>query len=138
STKTGQGLKALTFAMAELVAARRAAEPPPKARIVLRPRPVGSAADFAVQREGDIWRVRGEKPERWVRQTDFANAEAVGYLADRLARLGVEEALFEAGAVAGCEVVIGDDTTGVVFDWEPTLVAGPGVLAPPRGRALRL
>jgi Obg family GTPase CgtA-like protein len=29
--------------------------------------------------------VRGEKPERWVRQTDFDNDEAVGYLADRLA-----------------------------------------------------
>ena len=31
---------------------------------------------------------RGRKPTRWVRQTDFANDEAVGYLADRLARLG--------------------------------------------------
>ena len=30
----------------------------------------------------------GGKPERWVRQTDFSNDEAVGYLADRLARLG--------------------------------------------------
>ena len=28
-----------------------------------------------------------------MRQTDFTNDEAVGYLADRLARLGVEEAL---------------------------------------------
>ena len=82
--------------------------------------------------------MRGEKPERWVRQTDFSNDEAVGYLADRLARLGVEEALFEAGAVAGSEVVIGDDRTGVVFDWEPTLIAGPGVLAGPRGSDQRL
>ena len=32
-----------------------------------------------------------------MRQTDFSNDEAVGYLADRLARLGVEEALAEAG-----------------------------------------
>ncbi|MGZ4613884.1 MAG: DUF1967 domain-containing protein, partial [Kineosporiaceae bacterium] len=59
-------------------------------------------------------------------------------LADRLARLGVEEALFAAGAVAGSEVVIGDDATGVVFDWEPTLVSGPGVLAGPRGGDPRL
>ena len=36
--------------------------------------------------------VRGARPERWVRQTDFDNDEAVGYLADRLARLGVEDA----------------------------------------------
>ena len=45
----------------------------------------------------------GEKPERWVRQTDFSNDEAVGYLADRLDRLGVEEALLKAGAVAGVD-----------------------------------
>ena len=46
--------------------------------------------------------MRGAKPERWVRQTNFDNDEAVGYLADRLARLGVEEALAEAGAEPGC------------------------------------
>ena len=88
--------------------------------------------------DGERFRVRGTKPERWVRQTDFSNDEAVGYLADRLARLGVEESLFEAGAVAGAEVVIGDDCTGVVFDWEPTLIAGPGPIAAPRGSDLRL
>ena len=42
--------------------------------------------------------VRGEKPRRWILQTDFANEEAVGYLADRLAKLGIEQALAEAGA----------------------------------------
>ena len=74
-----------------------------------------------------------------MRQTDFTNDEAVGYLADRLARLGVEEALFEAGAVAGRRRSSSATTTsGVVFDWEPTLVAGPGVLAAPRGTDLRL
>ena len=60
--------------------------------------------------------MRGERPERWVRQTDFDNDEAVGYLADRLARLGVEEALAKAGAKPGCPVTIGD----VTFDWEPS------------------
>ena len=43
--------------------------------------------------------MRGTKPERWVCQTDFNNPEAVGYLADRLGRLGVEDELFKAGAV---------------------------------------
>jgi GTP-binding protein len=60
--------------------------------------------------------VRGSKPERWVRQTDFSNDEAVGYLADRLARLGVEKALAAAGAEPGCQVTVGD----VSFDWQPT------------------
>jgi GTP-binding protein len=55
-----------------------------------------------------------------VRQTNFDNAEAVGYLADRLARLGVEDALAGAGARASCPVTIGH----VTFDWEPSTPAG--------------
>ena len=76
--------------------------------------------------------VRGEKPERWIRQTAFDNDEAVGYLADRLAKIGVEKALAEAGAEAGAEVTIGD----VTFDWQPSLdgAAMPG----PRGTDRRL
>jgi len=64
--------------------------------------------------------VRGVKPERWVRQTNFDNDEAVGYLADRLARLGVEEALAKAGAEPGSLVRIGT----YEFDWEPAVYAG--------------
>ncbi len=45
--------------------------------------------------------VSGARPERWIRQTNFDNDEAVGYLADRLARLGVEEELLRLGARAG-------------------------------------
>jgi GTP-binding protein len=144
SAASHEGLRPLSFAMARIVAAARAAVPAPAPRVVLRPRAVDDSGFTVTPQntgqggDGVRYRVRGEKPERWVRQTDFSNDEAVGYLADRLARLGVEEALFEAGAVAGSEVVIGDDTSGVVFDWEPTLVAGPGVLAAPRGSDLRL
>ena len=64
--------------------------------------------------------MRGVRPERWVRQTDFTNDEAVGFLADRLNRLGVEEQLAKAGAREGDAVTIG----GVTFDWVPTLPAG--------------
>ena len=48
--------------------------------------------EFKVKKlpEDGGWLVQGDKPERWVRQTDFTNAEATGYLADRLNRLGVE------------------------------------------------
>jgi GTPase len=137
SAATHEGLRELTFAMAGLVsAARQAAPPPERTRIVLRPAPVDDAG-FTVRREGDLFRVRGAKPERWVRQTDFANDEAVGYLADRLARLGVEKALLEAGATPGAEVVIGGDDA-VVFDWEPTVQAGAELLYGPRGSDRRL
>ncbi|MGN6612156.1 MAG: Obg family GTPase CgtA, partial [Angustibacter sp.] len=61
-----------------------------------------------------------------------------GYLADRLARLGIEDALFKAGATPGAEVVIGPGDDAVVFDWEPTMTAGAELLAGPRGTDLRL
>ena len=67
--------------------------------------------------------VRGTRPERWIGQTDFTNDEAVGYLGDRLARLGVEDELLKLGAKPGCAVTIGDMT----FDWEPQTPAGVDV-----------
>jgi GTP-binding protein len=115
------GLRELRFAMADRVSEARAATPPVEAtRIVLRPTPVQDAG-FTVEQLGEqAFAVHGDRPRRWVLQTDFSNDEAVGYLADRLARLGVEDALAELGAEAGAEVTIGE----VTFDWVPTLRAG--------------
>ena len=135
STVTGEGVKALTYEMGTMVQTRRAAMPAPKpARIVLRPKPSGSQADFSVEKTKDstgalLFRVRGKKPHRWVRQTDFNNDEAVGYLADRLAKLGVEEALSEAGAKRGDPVAIGPDDDAVVFDFEPQIQTGAEILS---------
>ncbi len=128
SALSRRGLRDLSFALAGIVADARAARPAPEAtRVVIRPTAVDDAG-FTVIREGESFRVRGEKPERWVRQTDFANDEAVGYLADRLNRLGVEEQLVKAGARPGDEVVIGPEENAVVFDWEPSMTAGAEML----------
>ncbi|MCF6521666.1 GTPase ObgE [Streptomyces sp. JJ36] len=129
SAVSRQGLKELSFALAGIVEEARAARPPQEAtRIVIRPRAVDDAG-FTVTREADgLFRVRGEKPERWVRQTDFHNDEAVGYLADRLNRLGVEEELLRAGAREGDGVAIGAGDDAVVFDWEPSMVGGAEML----------
>jgi GTP-binding protein len=118
SAASRTGLRELGFAMAERVAEWRASLPKIEAtRIVLRPSPVREEG-FSVEVAGDqSYVVTGERPRRWVNQTDFTNDEAVGYLADRLARLGVEDALAGVGAKAGAEVTIGD----VTFDWVPTL-----------------
>jgi GTP-binding protein len=136
------GLRELGFAMAAHVAAARAATASvTPTRVVLRPKAVNDVG-FEIRREqtadGPVFRVLGERPQRWVRQTDFANEEAVGYLADRLARLGVEEALFTAGATPGAEVAIGPGDDAVVFDWEPTMAAGAELLGGPRGTDVRL
>ncbi|MFD3729175.1 GTPase ObgE [Streptomyces sp. NPDC058671] len=124
------GLKELSFALAGIVAEARAAKPQEEAtRIVIRPKAVDDAGFTVTYDEADdVYRVRGEKPERWVRQTDFSNDEAVGYLADRLNRLGVEDKLMKAGARAGDGVAIGSEENAVVFDWEPSMMAGAEML----------
>lgn len=149
STASHEGLKQLTFAMAELVEADRKARKKSKSApaedvAVVKPKGFRSKKrqEFIIRKEErnlePLFRVIGEKPERWIKQTDFNNDEAVGYLADRLNRLGVEDELFKAGAVAGDAVVIGEEVDAVVFDWEPTMVGGAELLSSPRGTDARL
>jgi GTP-binding protein len=141
STVAHEGLRELTFALAQLVEDHRKtlAEAPAVERIVIRPR--GAENSFSVRVEGGtygpVYRILGEKPVRWVQQTDFQNEEAVGYLADRLNKLGVEDELFRLGAVAGATVVIGEGES-IVFDWEPTMSSAAELMVAPRGTDPRL
>ena len=138
SAAAREGLRELSFAMAEQVAAARAARPEPEpSRMVLRPREIGETPFEIVPLGDNTFRVRGSKPARWVRQTDFSNEEAVGYLADRLNRLGIEGALATAGAVEGAEVYIGDEDDSVVFDWDPSIDSEATPIGP-RGTDSRL
>lgn len=139
STVSREGLRELSFALAELVEearAERLAEEARPERIVLTPKPVDERGGFRIVTEGGtygtLYRVLGEKPERWIEQTDFANDEAVGYLADRLQKIGIEDALVKAGATAGSTVVIGPGA-GVVFDWEPSISSAAEVQVGVRG-----
>ena len=135
------GLRELNFALAEVVREAReakAAEPArPRITLMQSKRDEGK---FEIRKEmhGDdeIFRILGAKPERWVAQTQFGNEEAVGYLADRLAKLGIEDELFKHGAVAGSTVVIGEGA-GVVFDWEPTITSAAELMVGPRGTDAR-
>ncbi|MBS6031254.1 MAG: GTPase ObgE [Kocuria rhizophila] len=151
STASHEGLRELGFAMAALVSEareqeeRRAEEQ--RTVTVLQPEPARrrrgrDRREFVITREDraeePLYHVRGEKPERWVLQTDFNNDEAVGYLADRFAKLGIEDELFRIGAKPGNAVLIGPEENGVVFDWEPTMVGGAELLGGPRGTDLRM
>ena len=138
------GLRELTFSLAKHVREARAElerEVLERPRTIIRPKAVDDQG-FTIRREetpeGEVFRIVGDRPTRWVRQTDFSNDEAVGYLADRLGRLGVEDALFKAGAVPGSTVLIGPEDNAVVFDWEPTMSAGAELLTGPRGTDVRL
>jgi GTP-binding protein len=129
SAASHEGLRELSFAMAEIVARSRRERPvAPATRIVIRPPGHAGGPDFTVKETGEGWRVRGEKPERWVRQTDFSNDEAVGFLADRLNRLGVEERLLALGAQEGDAVLIGEADNAVVFDFRPMVQTGAELL----------
>jgi GTP-binding protein len=123
SAVSHDGLKPWLFALAEIVKRARAltAEPVVE-RIVIRPKAVNESG-FHIEFDGEQYIVIGARPERWVKQTDFSNDEAVGYLADRLARLGVEDQLVKMGAQAGDTIVIGG-VGGVVFDFDPSIRAG--------------
>ncbi|MDG6108114.1 GTPase ObgE [Dactylosporangium aurantiacum] len=135
SAVTHEGLRELVFAMSELVLQQRKLAPPPeRTRIVIRPVAVDDSGFTITQDAEGVFVVSGGAPERWVRQTNFDNDEAVGYLADRLARLGVEEALKKAGAVSGSPVRIGVRE----FDWQPNSYTADDFVPGNRGTDYRL
>ena len=139
STATTEGLKDLGYALAKLVSENRQVETAAPKRFSLLQEKEDGAYKVSREEIGDevAFRVVGAKPERWVAQTEFGNAEAVGYLAERLAKLGVEEQLFKAGAKPGSTVIIGLGN-GVVFDWDPSISSIAETLESPRGSDPRL
>jgi GTP-binding protein len=116
SAATGEGMDAMTLAVAEKVFEIRSAAPAPSAEhqvVYSYERPQDE--DLRVERLGPgEYEVHGATFVRWVIMTDVNNDEAVAYLQRRLRRAGVEEALMRAGAVDGDSVTIGP----VTFDFE--------------------
>src|SRR3954463_14372492 len=82
SAATGEGLREFGFALAAAVEEHRASLPAMEpARVTVTPKAVDDSG-FTVERDTeytDGFVVRGVRPERWVRQTDFTNDEAVGF-----------------------------------------------------------
>ncbi len=113
SAITGEGVRDALHRIADM--AEQAEREAPERRGYVLHRPLGPT--FTVTREDDAWRVEGRSAERAIAFSDLTSMEAADMAARRLARLGVDEALTEAGASAGDEVRIGD----VAFEFTPDL-----------------
>ncbi len=135
SAASREGLRDFTFGLGRLVSEHRAAQPVVEAtRTIIRPTAVDDEGFTIDMDDEGVYVVRGARPERWVRQTNFDNDEAVGYLADRLARLGIEDQMRRMGAEPGAPVRIGTYD----FDWQPTIYAGVDFTPGNRGTDYRL
>jgi GTP-binding protein len=75
--------------------------------------------NFTIGRAEDgTWVVEGVGAERAVRFSDLTNPLAVDLAAERLTRIGIDDALAAAGAVAGDTVAIGDIEFEYHESWE--------------------
>ena len=122
SSATNQGLRELNFALGQLVTEERKSQTEQIAKRIslLPPKKDDSKYEIRTESQGEniIYRIVGPKPERWVAQCDFSNQDAVGYLGERLQKIGIEDELYKKGAKRGSTVIIGEQN-GVVFDWDP-------------------
>ncbi|HEX5451015.1 MAG TPA: GTPase ObgE [Candidatus Limnocylindrales bacterium] len=104
---TGLGIPDLARAIATRLpdAASLARPPESSEEVVHRPLPIG--VGFAIERDGEAFRIRGRRVERLAAQTDFENEESAERFQHDLARLGVERELRRAGVSEGDVVRIG-------------------------------
>jgi len=78
-------------------------------------RPADDETAFAIEREEDGWRVRGQRVERIAAMTPFTLPEAAARFQRQLRALGVVDALEKAGVQPGDTVRIGEQE----LEWKP-------------------
>lgn len=110
SAATRAGLDPFLHATADLVHQALKASPDRPGFVLHRP----VVVDLDVRREGNVWVVEGQAARRAVAFADLTVPEAARMASQRLARVGVDRALLEAGAEPGDDVRIGD----LVFEFQ--------------------
>jgi GTPase len=110
SAATRAGLDRFLHATADLVDQAMKASPDRPGFVLHRPLVV----DLDVRREGNVWVVEGQSARRAVAFADLTVPAAARMASQRLARIGVDRALLEAGAEPGDDVRIGD----LVFEFQ--------------------
>jgi GTPase len=115
SAETGEGLDPLRAAVGGLLpdAEAMAAPPDPAGVVVHRIEAAGDG--FSLEREDDVFRIRGKRIERLVAQTNFEVDESAERFQRELVRLGIDGALRKAGIRPGDSVRIGAQE----LEWEP-------------------
>ncbi|MGH3666938.1 MAG: GTPase ObgE [Acidimicrobiia bacterium] len=111
SAISGEGIRESLHAIADLVDEAERIAPLRKGYVLHRP----LGPTFTVRREESGWRIEGLAAERAVAFADLTLPEAADMAAWRLSRLGVDQALMEAGAIEGDEVRIGE----ISFEFTP-------------------
>ncbi len=106
SAVTGAGVREMLYKVKQML--DEAPEPGPgeEALVVIRP---DEDEGFTIVRENDGWRVRGKRIERIAAMTYFEFDATLNRFQQILERMGISEALEEAGVKVGDIVFIGDE-----------------------------
>lgn len=105
SAVTGQGIRSMLYRVKQLLDDTPEPESTVEEQIVIGP---PEDQGFSIAREGDAWRVKGDKIERVAAMTYFEFEETLLRFQDILENLGVSQALLELGVQQGDVVLIGD------------------------------
>ncbi|MEY3806823.1 MAG: GTPase Obg [Actinomycetota bacterium] len=105
SSITTENVRQVVNALAQAVSEARLTEPVHEATIIMRPEPEHSWVEKLAENE---YRVHGRAAERAVALNDVTTPEALNYIDDRLAKLGVPKLLTRAGVVEGDVVWIAE------------------------------
>jgi GTP-binding protein len=107
SAATGMGVRDMLNQVLRLLDSLPEEEEPAREEIAVF-RPAHEEEGFTVSREAEGFRVRGRRVERLVARTDWRYDEGVRRLHRALERMGVTEALEEAGVREGDTVYVGE------------------------------
>src|SRR5205823_8793588 len=106
SAATREGVDALMQHVAARLAELPAPDRTPREETLAWPLPQVDDRSFAIEPEGEGWRVRGKRIERLISMTNFAQPEALYRIQRVLEASGINDALRNAGVQEGDTVYI--------------------------------